>query len=102
MNYIISLTHTNKIDKYITLWRPNNKGYCYSKDNAGVYEIPIKYYHDSDDNMPITTEQADKLFLTMPYDGVEKLMIPNIKLVWDILGVKMSKNGLQKTTQHKN
>lgn len=96
MYYIISLTHTKKTDKYLTLWRPDNKGYCYSKENAGVYENPSKGYHDSEDNMPISIEQADKLFMTLPYDGEEKLMIPNIKLVWDSLGVKSGKNGLTK------
>lgn len=96
MNYIISLTHTNRSDKYITLWRHDNKGYCYSKDNAGIYEHPKEGYHDNEDNMPINVEQADKLFLMIPYDGVDKLMIPNVKLVWDVLGVKMGRNGLKK------
>lgn len=96
MYYIISLTHTNKSDKYITLWRPNNKGYCYSKENAGIYETPKEGYHDSEDNMPISKEQADKLFVSLPYEGEEKLMIINTKAVWEVLGVKMGKNGLSK------
>ncbi|MCT3662555.1 hypothetical protein HZR00_08530 [Elizabethkingia anophelis] len=96
MNYIISLTHTRRHEEYITLWRPNNAGYCYSKENAGVYENPERGYHDSDDNMPILTEDAEKLFKKLPYDGVEKYLIPNNKETWSLLGVKMTKNGLIK------
>jgi hypothetical protein len=38
--YIISLCHTAKREKFITLWRPNNSGYCFSKENAGIYLNP--------------------------------------------------------------
>lgn len=38
--YIVSLTHTMRHEKYVTLWRPNNSGYCYSKEMAGFYETP--------------------------------------------------------------
>ncbi|OFX56305.1 MAG: hypothetical protein A2066_12950 [Bacteroidetes bacterium GWB2_41_8] len=96
MYHIISLAHTNKTDKFITLWRPNNAGYCYSKPMAGIYEKPEKGYHDSDSNMPITVDQADKLFIEAKYDGELRMMIPNCKQVWDVLNVKMTKNGLQK------
>jgi len=96
MFYVISLTHTMRHEKYITLWRPDNKGYCYSKENAGLYETPKKDYHDSCDNMPISEEDAEKLFKKLPYDNVEKDMIPNNKETWKILNAKMTKNGLVK------
>ena len=48
--YIVSLTHTMRHEKYVTLWRPNNSGYCYSKEMAGFYENPEYGYHDNDDN----------------------------------------------------
>jgi len=91
--YIISLKHTEKRDEYITLWRPNNAGYCYSKESAGTYEIPEKGYHDSDDNMPLSEEKADKLFIIANYDGTEKHMIPNCSAVWKQLGIKITKKG---------
>lgn len=96
MYYIISLAHTFKQDKFITLWRPNNAGYCYSKESAGLYEVPEKGYHDSDSNMPIVDSEAEKLFQLLPYDREEKYMIPNIKSVWDKLNVKMTRCGLTK------
>jgi len=92
--YVISLHHTMRHERYITLWRPDNRGYCYSKDNAGFYE-PIKEgYHNDENNMPISKELANELFEELPYDGVLKMMIPNMKRVWVKLGVKMTKDGL--------
>lgn len=98
MHYIISLTHTNKGDKFITLWRPNNAGYCYAKEMAGLYETPEQGYHDSDTNMPIQKTTAEGLFLYLPYEKGNQswFMIPNCKPVWDLLGVKMTKHGLKK------
>ena len=96
MYYIISLVHTMRHEKYITLWRPTNAGYCYSKDNAGLYETPEKGYHDSNYNTPVKAEDAEKLFQKFPYDNVLKEMIPNNKETWKILNVKMTKDGLVK------
>lgn len=96
MYYIISLHHTNPKEKYLTLWRPNNAGYCYSKEMAGTYENPEIGYHDSDINMPLPVQQADTLFQETMYDGQLKNMIPNTKETWKVLGLKMTKNGLQK------
>lgn len=93
-HYVISLCHTQKKDTYMTLWRPDNKGYCLSKEMAGVYEDPKTGYHDSETNMSITEEQADKLFLEVNYEGELKHMIPNCKAVWDILNAKWGKYGL--------
>lgn len=51
--YVISLKHTNNKDKYITLWRPDNKGYCWPAQWAGVYTEYIRGYHHSDENKAI-------------------------------------------------
>lgn len=96
--YIVSLTHTMRHEKFITLWRPNNSGYCYSKDMAGFYENPKPFYHDNEDNMPISVDKAEELFQELPYDGVLIMMIPNTKESWEKLGVKMTKDGLVKRT----
>ena len=94
--FIVSLTHTQKHEKYITLWRPNNSGYCYSKEMAGYYEKPKYGYHDNDFNMPISDEEANELFQELPFDGVLKMMIPNTKESWEKLNVKMTHKGLVK------
>jgi len=90
-NYIISLMHSHRKDQFITLWRPDDAGYCYDFKNAGIYPEPKKGYHDSDINMPIAIEDASKLAI----DYHDSKRILNVKYVWDQLGVKMTKHGLQ-------
>jgi hypothetical protein len=96
MHYIICLTHTQKNEPFITLWRPDNAGYCWSKDWAGQYESPKEGYHDSADNLPILIEDAEKLFLTVNVEGAEHKRMPNCKAVWDALGVRMGRHNLEK------
>lgn len=91
-NYIISLANTIRTESFITLWRPNNAGYCFSFEMAGKYDVPEKGYHDSQDNTPIKIQEAEKIAITLS-DG--RRVIPNTKVVWDILGMKMTKKGLQ-------
>jgi hypothetical protein len=48
--YVVSVKHTKRTDKYITLWNPDDKGYCFSIDKAGKYtfdqiEKSLNYYH---------------------------------------------------------
>lgn len=96
MNYIISLKHTMRHSPFLTLWRPNNSGYCYALESAGKYDQPEKGYHDSESNTPIDIEKANKLSIECGWDNREIVAIPNVKIVWDQLGVKMTKNGLKK------
>lgn len=96
MYYVISLQHTHSKDKFITLWRPNNRGYCFSRSQAGIYENPKEGYHKSDSNIAIPKDQGDKLFIEALYDGKPKMMIPNCKAVREVLKVKQTKRGLVK------
>lgn len=36
--YVISVKHSHKRDRFITVWRPDNRGYCYrlTRDGAGT------------------------------------------------------------------
>jgi hypothetical protein len=97
MYYVISLKHTMRNEKFITLWRPDNKGYCMNKEWAGTYETIEEGYHNSEGQLPIKVEDAEGLFIRdTEYWGVPHLAMPNTKAVWDMLGVKMTKNGLVK------
>lgn len=52
--YVISLKHTGPKDKYITLWRPDNAGYCWPLELAGQYDGYQENYHNSPpENIPI-------------------------------------------------
>lgn len=98
MYYIISLKHTRKTDKWITLWRPNNAGYCYAQSDAGIYPDYERGYHDAEgDSLPIKTHILDGLFVNselLSHDVVKKCIL-NCKQVWDMLELKMTKRGLR-------
>lgn len=66
---ILSLKHTNKKDKYITLWRPDNKGYCWMIDAAGRYKGYQKGYHDSPENIPVPLSMIPFEFIVEDSDG---------------------------------
>ena len=97
MYYIISLKHTHKEDNHITLWRPDNSGYCYAQDQAGKYEEIIDGYHNGEGNsLPIEVEKLDGFFINSDIVSKNqvKRCIPNCKQVWDVLNLKMTKRGL--------
>ena len=93
---IISLNHTHKRDKWITLWGANNAGYHYSKEMSGMYDGYRSGYHDSEGNLPITEEFANTLFEWLDYYGTFKWLIPNNVQNRKILGVHYVKGELTK------
>ena len=95
MYYIISLKHTHKEDKYITLWRPTNSGYCYSQDQAGRYsEIKEGYHNGEGDSIAIEVSRLEGFFINAVIDSEVKQCVPNCKAVWDALNLKMTRTGL--------
>jgi len=96
---IVSMKHTGKSDKFITLWGPNDAGYHFSKELSGIYDGYEPGYHDSEGNMPIPEELAQRLFINVNYEGKEKHMIPNCKAVWDELNLKWTKSGLRRNIE---
>lgn len=94
MYYIISLKHTSRLDKAITLWRADNCGYCYHQHNAGVYPEFTEGYHNlENDSLPIKTTILHDFFIKESINS-ESRIIPNCKTVWDALSLKMSKHQL--------
>jgi len=82
MYYILSLKHSNAKDKFLTLWRDRNSGYCYSIDQAGVYPEYKEGYHTPPDSLPIPTSDAAAVMReeTGYFDTI-KLVIPNTRPV---------------------
>jgi hypothetical protein len=91
---IVSMKHTHKKDKFITLWGPNNAGYHWSKEMSGVYEGYEPGYHESERNTPITEELAESLFTKANHEGKEKHMILNTISNAKKLGLKWIKGEL--------
>ncbi len=105
MWYIISLKHSRKVDKYITLWRPHNAGYCYSKGQAGCYPVYDKGYHDTHTGLPISKQIADQLFELHPWvidvgNTEQRLMIENTKANRDKLGLCVHKGRLKRKDEN--
>ncbi|MCE7039171.1 hypothetical protein [Dyadobacter sp. CY312] len=93
---IVSMKHTLKNDRFITLWGPNDAGYHWSKEMSGIYEGYVPGYHESERNMPITEEFANILFKPVNYEGKEKHMILNTISNTNKLGLKWVKGKLVK------
>jgi hypothetical protein len=69
--YVVSLKHTGKKDKFITLWRPDNKGYCWPISLAGTYNGFEFGYHLSDGNKPVAVKDIPPLFFVVDSEGRE-------------------------------
>jgi len=75
--YIVSLKHTNRKDKYITLWRPKNAGYCWPLELAGVYDGYQHGYHNSGptENVPVPAAEIPAKLLIK--DGLGRECMAN-------------------------
>jgi hypothetical protein len=90
--YVVSVKHTARQDKYITLWRPNDKGYCYRTEAAGKYAESrvaehLGYYHSGYD-IAVPCEVLDAIVVQSEpgYLDVPGLVVPNKSGSWfDIL-----------------
>jgi hypothetical protein len=89
--YIVSIKHTRQGDEFITLWRPNSRGYCWFKQDAGTYDLSEIGYYDNDGNFSISEEKANSLFSEVEYEGQKKLGIKNNIFTRKLLGIKNDK-----------
>jgi hypothetical protein len=62
--FIVSLKHSDRKDKYMTLWRPDNKGYCWPLELSGRYKGYQRGYHNDGVNIPVPcTDIPQKLIV---------------------------------------
>lgn len=71
--YVVSLKHTRRDSQYITVWRPEDKGYAWPLSWAGKYseaEILAQrdYYHRGDDTLAVPCAVLDALAVE-PFKG---------------------------------
>jgi hypothetical protein len=91
--YVVSVKHTKREDPYITLWNPDNKGYCYRIEVAGKYTestiaAHLGYYHTGCSNIAVKCEVIDAMVvMSKPgYLDTAGHVAPNDKGMWfDIL-----------------
>lgn len=89
---VISVGHTKKRDKCITLWRPNSQGYCWGMESAGRYteaEITDNLdYFNGGHAIAVLAPVADALVSPCPngvIDNYDGPILRNSKQNWKIL-----------------
>lgn len=79
--YVISPKWTYPDSFAFTLWGPNNNGYCWYQEWAGVYskeqiEDGLDYYHNGYGALAIPKTVADELFLPCIYNDKLVHLLP--------------------------
>lgn len=96
--YIISLKWTHKDDQYLTLWRKNNKGYCWYKEWAQVYDQDQIQYN-SEEQIFVSEQILQPLWKEIQIDhpicreNIEPnsyYILPNNQQVLQALSIKRS------------
>ncbi len=85
---VLSLKHTKRRDKAITLWRPDDRGYCWTLERAGVYQEQhvlqnLGYYNSGCSNVAVPLELVRSLSREVEYDTKEfGICLPNNAATW--------------------
>lgn len=85
---VLSLKHTRRRHTAITLWRPDDKGYCWKVESAGIYEESrvlehLGYYNSGCSNIAVPADLARKLSREVEYDTKEYgVCLPNNARTW--------------------
>jgi hypothetical protein len=91
--YVVSVKHTKREDPYLTLWNPDDNGYCHRACIAGKYAeshvaAHLDYYHTGHSDIAVKCEVIDAMLVMSPpgYLDTPGLVAPNSKAMWfDIL-----------------
>lgn len=90
--YIVNLSHTKLADKYVTVWRPDCKGYAWPLSWAGKYseaEVRGKLdYYNSGENVAVPCHVLD--YMAVPptpgaVDGDAGPVVPSTAANWQRL-----------------
>ena len=88
--YIVSLKHTLRDNQYITVWRPNNCGYCWALSWAGRYGRDnvmqrLGYYNSGCGAIAVPCATLDALGVAPVsglIDGNAGPVVPNTRASW--------------------
>jgi len=84
----------------MTLWRPDNSGYCLGLDTAGKYEKVIPDYHDTETNQPIPIDSGAVMLDYGMMEGGE-IGILNNENNRNLLGLEYHRGNMKKIEQKK-
>ena len=88
--YVISLNHTKRRDAYITIWRPDDKGYAYPLSWSGRYTEDriasmLGYYNSGHSAVAVPCDVLDAIAIAPKaglIDGDAGPVIPNRAASW--------------------
>jgi len=92
--YVISVNHTRREDRYVLLWRPDDKGYTFRTSTAGRYPqerilTNLGYYNTGCAAIAVPADVIDPLtVMTTPrdqFDGPDGPALLNTRANWKIL-----------------
>lgn len=89
--YVVSVKHSHKRDRYITFWRPDDKGYCFRLTRAGKYDLErviahTGYYNTGHSDIAVPVHIVDAITVqTTPkdmLDGPDGPAVLNTRANW--------------------
>ena len=90
--YVVNLSHTNKEHRYITFWRPDDKGYAWPLPWAGRYDrariLASLDYYNGGENIAVPCEIVEQLAVPPApglIDGDVGPVVPSNAECWDVL-----------------
>ena len=94
--YVISVHHTQRSDRYITIWAPDDKGYRWALSRAGKYsEKRVRShlgYYNSGDNVAVPCHVLDDIAVPpIPghHDNDAGPCVPNTRASWKAILANM-------------
>ena len=85
---VLSLKHTHRRHKAITLWKADDSGYCWKLASAGIYDEArvlehLGYYNSGCSNIAVPYELVKRLAVDTEYDTKEfGICLPNNAKTW--------------------
>lgn len=91
--YVISVKHTRRSDLYITIWRPDDQGYCWALSNAGKYGrsrvmAHLGYYNSGCSNVAVLCHVLDGIAIEPKpghHDNDAGPVVANNRASWDLI-----------------
>lgn len=93
LHYVVSVCHTLRRHKYLTIWRPEDKGYCWPTVWAGRYDrahvmAHLDYYNSGCSNVAVPCSVLDKLAVKPKPGEIDNdagPCIPNTRATWKLI-----------------
>lgn len=93
LHYIVSVHHTLRDDLYVTIWRPDDRGYCWALSRAGKYDrsnvmAHLGYYNSGCSNVAVPCAVLDDIAIPPKpghHDNDAGPVVPNTRASWKLI-----------------